>query len=110
MADNLSLGETLRILRRRAGLTQAQEAEARSLPLTAYKDIEDDEPTPWQITGVRKLKLSQLSDAEKCFIYRRRADMTLDDLARQSGFSKFTLCKMEKGSAPIASLLAWWEA
>jgi len=102
----LTPGERLRILRRREGKTQAQAAKAMDMPLSTYKAAEAGEDTPtWEIAVG---EVGRLTDAEFCYISRRRKGLTLDDLAEQVGLSKWTICLMERGRAPIATLLDYW--
>lgn len=96
----LTKGERLTILRRRSGKTQAQAARGAGLSLNAYRDREASEDPDG-----RPLRLS---DAEFCYISRRRSGLTLDELAPKVELSKWWICQIEKGRAPAGTLLGYW--
>ena len=105
-ASNLQNGEKLFILRRRAGNTQAQEAAARGLPLTAYKALEVDEDCEYTLNAEA---VGKVEDFEACVTVRRRKKMTLDDLSGVTRLSKWYLCLIEKDKAPVGTLLTHWQ-
>lgn len=104
----MTAGERLRIHRRREGLTQAQAAAKLAMPLGSYKLAEDDDaPDCWDIP---RPAVGRLQDHEYCFLRRRREGLTLDDLAPKVGVTKWWLCLMEKGKAPVNTLMQYWSA
>lgn len=96
----LTKGERLTVLRRRSGKTQAQAAKVADLTLNAYRERELNEDPDG-----RPLRLTP---AEYCFVRRRRAGLTLDELAPKVGVSKWWICQMEKGRAPADRLVSFW--
>lgn len=50
-----------------------------------------------------------LRDHERCYVARLRADLRLEDLAPKVGVTMFWLCQMERGSAPVETLVAYWQ-
>lgn len=103
--STLSRGERLRINRRRWGFTQAAEARRCRMSLGAYKLAEADGP---QARKIRPPALRRLKDYEACLILRRRAGLTLGDLSERIQLSKWWLCLIEQGKAPVATLLNYW--
>ena len=100
---DLTTGERLRVARRRQGVTQVQAAKQHGISIARYKAAEKDEERPVKSPGIGKLL-----PHEACFIMRRRAEMTLDDLSEETGLSKWWLCLMERGNAPVATLVEYW--
>lgn len=104
--SQLTNGEKLFILRRRDGNTQAREAALRNLPLSAYKKLEGDEECAYSLTAG---KVGKLLDYEACVAQRRRKGLSLDILAEKIGLTKWWLCQIERGKAPVDSLFRFWE-
>lgn len=104
--SQLTKGEKLFTARRRVGRTQAQEANAVGLPLHVYKRMEKDIDTGYSL---RPAGLGKLRPYEACVILRKRNGMTLDDLADAAGLTKWWLCQIEKGKAPVDTLARFWE-
>jgi transcriptional regulator with XRE-family HTH domain len=102
---DLSFGERLRTVRRREGLTQANAAAAYGMPLGAYKMAERDQPQAWSIPAP---VLRTLRTYEACLILRKRLGLTLDQLSDEMGISKWWLCLMEQGKAPVGRLSSYW--
>lgn len=86
-------------------MTQAEAAVYHSMPLGAYKLAEADQPQPWAIP---KPTLGALELHESCLIMRRRKGLTLAKLAPMIGISKWWLCLMERGDAPVARIANYW--
>lgn len=102
----LTAGERLRIARRREDLTQEAAAKQLSIPLSAYRRAEaDDAPACWNVPVPA---LGELRDFEVCHVLRLRKGLTLDDLSARIGLSKWWLCLIEQGKAPVDTLLAYW--
>lgn len=98
----LTNGEKLLVQRRRDDLTQPQAAEAADVSLYLWRKWEIDigEP-PSVVTG-------RLLPHEACFIRRRRAGVSLASLADALKLSRWWICQMEYGRAPIGRLVAYW--
>lgn len=54
------------------------------------------------------VKWSDLQNHEKCVIYRRRAGVTLNSLAKKLKLSKIWVNHMELGRVPCSPLLEYW--
>lgn len=104
--NHLTNGEKLRIERRRAGNTQAKEAKLRALPLGAYKKLERGEASECY-TLLSSLR-GMLKNHETCMVLRLRKGLTQQQLADKIGVTKWWLCLMEQGEAPVATLLDHW--
>lgn len=104
--SQLTNGEKLFILRRRACNTQEREARLSELPISAYKKLENDEKCAY---ALKAGPVGKLLDYEACVAQRRRAGYTLDDLVEKVGLTKWWLCQIEKGKAPVDTLLAFWK-
>ena len=101
-------GQTLRIQRRREKKTQAQAAQQLGMPLDSYKQAEADKaPECWDIAFP---EVDELTGPEYCFLMRRRAGLTLAELAPMVGVRKEHICLMEKGKAPPKTLIEYWTA
>jgi len=75
------------------------------MTLYAYQQIEQG-----QREDRRRAALSGgLRDHERCHIARTRAGMRLEDLGEKVGLSKFWICQMERGTAPLQTLLDYWQ-
>lgn len=104
--NELTVGERLRVARRREGLTQAQMAEDLGIPFNTYRRIEDDTETGWTLPS---MPLGKLQEHEIYAVLRRRERMTLDDLADRVGLSKWWLCQIERGKVPASEqLVDYW--
>jgi len=101
-ASELTTGEKLLVLRRRAGLTAAKAAKKRKLSLYRYNRLERDEED-----GPR-VAVGKLAFHERAFLCRRRAGLTVDQLAKRFGVSGWWLSQMEAGKVPDARLRAGW--
>jgi hypothetical protein len=78
------------------------------MPLGSYKKLEADQPPDcWDVPDV---DLDGLQTHEACMLMRKREGLTLDDLADKIELTKWWLCLMEQGKAPIASLLKYWSS
>ena len=100
----LSPGETLAILRRRAGLSQAQMAENLFVSVSKYRRWERD-----LIDAKPPISLSKISKGEWCYVLRRRSGMTLDALSKAVGLSRVWILKAERNEVNPDALVKWWE-
>ena len=105
-SSNLTNGEKLFVSRRRAGYTQAEEADARDITLAAYRLVEADSPSAE--FDIAAPAIGKLLDYEACTILRRRDDLTLDEMSKRVGLSKFLLCQIERGKANPTTLVDFW--
>lgn len=103
---DLTTGERLIIARRRNDETQQAAAKRLGMPLGPYKLAEKDTPSKsWRVPIP---SLDKLQPHEVCRLLRVRKGLTLDDLSRRMGVSKWWICLMEQGKAPTATLLEYW--
>jgi len=103
-ASDLTRGEKLQANRRRSGATQREEADARGVPYVMYRRWESDEGDP------PNESLGDLKDHEVCYVLRRRAGLSLSQVAAQVGCSRWWACQMETGRASSDKLIQYWKA
>ena len=102
--------EKLFLWRRRNGHTQAKAAKRCKVPMDQYVQAErgkDDDAQ--RLVRVAKVKLGRLEDHERCVVHRRRAKLTIRELAERLGRSRWWINQMELGYAPCEELLAFWK-
>lgn len=102
--SDLSAGEKLTLERRRVGRSQREAAAAYGVSLYRYRaweeDREGDQPT---------VHLGRLRPWERCYILRCRAGIPLKDAPARMGVTRWWLCQMEYGRAPLSpALLQFW--
>lgn len=103
--NDLTRSEKLRLARRRTKTNQTEAAENFGVTVLLYRAWESDpESEPPDIS------LGKLKTCEQFWILRRRANLTLVDLAAEIGISPYWLHLMETGTAPIGRLRKYWEA
>jgi transcriptional regulator with XRE-family HTH domain len=98
----LSPGVRLIISRRRRGLTQAQEAKRRKASLYQYRGWEEDRGE------VPEEKIGRLEVHEQCYVRRIAKGLTLDEVAKDVGVSRWWLRQMERGTANVERLRKYW--
>lgn len=54
-------------------------------------------------------RVTDLSDAERCLIYRRRLGITQQEVANSLGISRFWVNAMERGRENCARLIEFWK-
>ena len=100
----LTIGERLEIARRRAELTQPEAAGVFGVAVSTYRNWELDRIDGPELTGLR-----ELADFEQCLILRRRSEMTLQDIADETGLSRHWLSRAERGLVrSVDALVQWW--
>ena len=102
---DLTNGELFLLQRRRDQKTQRAAAADNKVTLYCYRRWEDDED---EGTAPTELYFDNLEPYEACFIRRRRAGVSLQDLADQLELSRWWVCKMEYGRANAARLVDHW--
>lgn len=85
-------------------MTQVQAARQLGTSLYEYRRIEAGE-----VEAERAPLPGGLRDHERCYIARLRAELRLEDLAPKVGVTMFWLCQMERGTAPIDTLVTYWQ-
>jgi len=95
----LAAHEKVLIHRRRQGKTQAVAAEEHGVPVGHY--IRWENGTWWCPFTPR---VQKLTNQEKCFIMRRRANMTQSEVANLLSCSTRWVTMMEVGRAPVRQL------
>lgn len=101
----LTDGEKLCIQRRREGRTQEYMAFVNRIHRNTYNRQE-------KMANVVMLTVpdpKDLTDNEKCFLLRRRAELTQTDLGEITGFSRFWINQMEIGEADCSPLSSYWK-
>lgn len=92
-------GETLRIDRRRRGLSIPAEAERRGLTEREWRHLETDRTAPWFVLPL----VMPLAQHEILYLRRTRAGISQTDLARTLGLSRFWLGEKERGRAVVTA-------
>ena len=105
MPITLTAPEHALVDRRRSGLTQAEAAEAYGLTVSAYRNYENGNESPWDVPAP---SLGKLAPHEECFVKRRRTGMTAELLAEIIGVSRYWVHLMETGVPPVKRLLSYW--
>lgn len=105
LAEDLSRGERLYLRRQRLGTTQIEAAVNLGVCLAEYRAMEVDDP----MTKCPYTSVGKLAPHEQYMIKRRRLGYSRPALAAEMGVSAFWLRQMEKGVAPIRSLVKFWE-
>lgn len=101
----LETGETLLIWRRRRDWNQSQAADYFGVSVFTYKLAEYGKIS-------LKKKITAITDIlpyERCLIYRKRATLTQQALAKQLGVGRYWLRLQEAGRVNCEKLLAHWE-
>ncbi len=98
----LTAGERLLIDRRRSRLTQREAAKAWDVSRYQYRiwEVRSEDPP--------SVELGLIWNHERCYLLRIRAGIEQKDLAVKLGVSRWWLCRMEYGEAPIDALVEWW--
>lgn len=113
---DLTKGERALIYRRREGMSQRQAAAHHGMTLYSYRQWENDTPLDAEAAGYHqerlwpKLSLHRLEPWEACFILRRRSGISLEELAKTIGVSRWWLCKMEYGRENANRLIEHWRS
>lgn len=106
LAEELTAGERLELVRRRARWTQAEAADHYGVTTYIYRRWEQDRHrTPTWID-----LWSPARDYELCYVRRRRAGLTLHDLGERMGLSHKWIHRAERGEVrDVSALVLWWE-
>lgn len=102
---DLTAGERLLIARRRLGESQDEAGARLGVSRYRYRKWESDEYTD---PGPPRANIGALKPFESCLIRRRRAGVSLAELAEAVGVTRWWLCQMEGGDAPADRLVAFW--
>lgn len=103
----LSPAERLELTRRRLGLSQAEAAEKYGVPETLWVRWENGEPFQW---GPFDFANEKLSPGELCWLLRRRAGLTMSQVAKAAKVSKSTLHRIESNlGGNHQKVLDWWK-
>lgn len=99
---DLTPSERILLHRRRRAESQHDAAADYGVTLYRYRQWESGEEKPPSIA------LGKVLPHEVCFLRRRRAGISLKDLADRLGVCRWWLCKMEYGNANADRLVAYW--
>jgi DNA-binding XRE family transcriptional regulator len=103
--SDLTPGEKLVIQRRRDGTSQVKAAKKAKVSLFVYRQWEQDVEKPTTVPKVGKLE-----DHEQCYVMRRRAGWTAQELADELEVCRWWLCQMERGQQDTQPLVDFWQA
>lgn len=102
--DYLTPCEIRTLFRRRSGWSQRKMAASMNIPRHLYGEVERDKAE----TSVIQLE-GGLKSSEKCYIYRRRAELKQTDIAQNLRVSVVWVNRMERGLVDCVRLLEYWE-
>lgn len=105
--EHLRPQEKLILYRRRRGLTQAQMAKENKLSLKAYQKRETGKTPP--SLSPPNIEINDLTDAERCFLYRKRCSITQAEIAKDLNLSRYYVNQMELNKVSCDTLLWYWE-
>lgn len=102
----LTVGEMMFLKRRRKGISQSEMAAKMKMSYHAYRSCETD-------GGIAALadykKLLPLTEGEVCVLYRRRAGMKVEEVAKAIVRCRYWVRQMEQDKQPCEELLRYWE-
>lgn len=104
--DKLTIGEVRQIERRRLGLNQTEMAAKRKISRNAYRALEVEGTIA---TVAEHMDVLPLTVGERCYLYRRRAKQTAEDVAAFIPCCKYWLRLMEQDRVPTDMLVSYWE-
>lgn len=97
--------ELLLLSRRRRRETIAGAAERHGVTIYRYRAWERGDELDGLPRGLAKVVPEEF---EAAYILRRRAGLTIAELADEVGLSAWWLTQIERGEAPAASVVAFW--
>lgn len=103
---DLSTGERWLIWRRRETISQSQVAESVNLPRRRYSEFELGIGN--YVLHLDAPAVDNLTEAEKCFIWRRRSGWTQQACADLMGITRYWYNLMENGKVTSEKLEAFW--
>ena len=113
----LSIGEALITRRRRRGWTQTESAKYFGVTAVTYGKWERDisyhgatqHAVGWAWTDLIRSG-GGLHPHERCLLYRRRAELSQDDVAKIINRSRHWVNLMETGVKNCTTLMRYWES
>lgn len=108
LLEDATYGEALAVDRRRRDETQAQAAERLGITVYAYRKAEASAHRNGSSDSLPVVDVEPLHPGEQCRILRRRAGLTLDQLAERMGCTAWWIAQMEHGKAPVDRLVEHW--
>lgn len=100
----LTNGERLTLIRRRKSYRQCEMAEELGVSLYRYYNWELDRCDP----PSRRL-VPNVKDYELCWVLRRRAGLTREELTTECGLDRWAITQMERGDRDPDPLIDFWE-
>lgn len=104
--EGLTNGELILIKRRRAKLSQKEIASRAGITRNLYGAIERDQKN--LSFGPNSKEIEELSQAEICFILRRRSGLSQKECADKLGVSRFWFNQMETEKVSCSKLVKFW--
>ena len=101
--ERLSNSETQLIRRRRRGESQLQAARRLGLSHSMYSKWERG------LVDCPRERVLPLKAHERCLLYRRRANVTQEDVAQDLRCCRWWVNRMEHGEADCTELCSYWE-
>lgn len=101
-AGDLTRAEKLRLVRKRNKWTQPFAAKEFGAPLSRYRAWEKGKGNPPENA------VGKLTPGEECWILRRRAGLTVRELAAKVGVCPYWIYLMEANRAPVDRLRDFW--
>lgn len=100
---DLSKAEKLILWRRRQGISQTDAAYHFDVSFSLYRRWEQGHG------GCPRVAIGKLKECEQFSLVRRRAGMSVTELAEAMGISRWWLTRMENGTAPLDRLQEYWK-
>jgi transcriptional regulator with XRE-family HTH domain len=105
----LTPGERLLVARRRRHWSQPQAAHHLGVSRDQYQDWESGKFEIPSAAAQCAISIDHLRDYEVCMLLRRRLGITELEMGRMVGLSRQWVSMIERGAAPAATLVAYWE-
>lgn len=104
--QRLTNGETLFLRRRRQGESQSQAAKRFNISRVSYNR--------WEVDAVpsmsKRERIMKLEPHELCSLYRRRNQLSQEEVADMSGLTRWLVNQKEVGRVNADDLLACWNS
>jgi transcriptional regulator with XRE-family HTH domain len=107
--DYLTQGEAYLLLRKRLLLTQSEMAAGLHISRHMYSELERDKLKEDYSSSASLVLEEGVQPSERCLIYRKRAKMTQEQVAKELKKSRLWVNKMENGYVDCDELIWFWE-
>lgn len=108
LVEETTLAERLFLWRHRRRLRREEAAAENGVELRTYAAWEDGQIVPDSFAAPVLLGVRHIEPREHYLLLRRRARMSLSDVARAMGVGKQYVSKMERGVKALEPLRRFW--